>query len=128
MVTQVAFTCLPEEKERWKEQAEEQGISLSKWVSRRVRAGTKLWEADEFQLDLETKNTETTPIDSDGGNLEEVVLNNLSTDPERAQSISEIVDLVLEDQEDHIASILEELDEKGHVAYKPTKGGYIKNE
>jgi len=128
MVTQVAFTCLPEEKERWKKQAEEQGIPLSKWLSRRVRAGKKLWEADEFQLDLEAKNTETTPIDSNGGDLEEIILKNLSTDPERAQSISEIVDLVLQDQEDHIASILEELDEEGHVAYKPTKGGYIKNE
>jgi len=126
-------TYLPAyQKERWREHAEELGMSQSEFVKTMVQAGRRgfgVREASETETGEGSieKSVEAGSPDSDpgGSDLEERVLAILD---EGSRSWEELVDRMTGDLEERLDAALEELQRENQVRYSGREGGYTRTE
>jgi len=108
-----------EEKDRWREHADELGMSQSEFVRTMVQAGRR-----GFSTGGSENPAETDPSGSDpgGDGLEAQVQSALAEGP---LSWEELVEAVVGDFEDRLETALDELQDRNRVRYNGRKGGYI---
>jgi hypothetical protein len=127
MTSSVRLHVADHEKEKWEKEAEEMDISKAQYFRRMIRSGRRQWgyteENDTNRGELQLKNPENTPTDSDS-NIKTTIKRNLSTT--EGVSEEEIAEIVYQDLADQIGELLVELKEEGEADYDPTKGGWIK--
>ncbi|MCU4719074.1 hypothetical protein [Halapricum hydrolyticum] len=129
-----------DEVQRWKEDADELGITQSRYGRERIRAGRRLWGAGKFQADTlaqligdgneteEPRRTESSPatIEND---LAETVLRELPKKGERnpveLSNLRELVFGTEEEQREAILAALKVLNEQGE-AERTVEGGFVK--
>lgn len=131
-----------DEVQRWKDEANELGITQSKYGRERIRAGSRLWEAGEFQADSLTQlveddgatgksTTATSPQTTINDSLEKKVQRELPVRGAReAVELSELRQLVFgtkEEQRDAILDALEDLNKQGK-AERTVKGGFVRSQ
>lgn len=118
-----------DEIERMKSQAEEEGLSLSRWARYRLRAGDKLWDASgdfdvaEFDDLFNSKEVSTASQkpNNNGSGLSDTILANLSSTG--ATSVDELTEIVVDQL---IAEALDDLQEKGKIQFSAREEGYKK--
>lgn len=116
-----AFRVPKPEKEQWKEDADEEGISLQEYLLRRVRSGRRKWR-DDTEHDLDTGMDSTSSTND--ADLEERVFNNLAR--RDGVSVEELAELLFQDLEEEIGEALDRLQDQGDVQYQHRKGGWVK--
>ena len=137
-----SITGPDDEVQRWKEEAEELGITQSRYGRERVRAGRRLWSAGEFQVDnlgqLLNGEDQTGKSASPSGDkslatveqdLTETILRELprsgAREPVELPELRQLVFGTKEEQEEAILDALEKLGEQDR-AERTMKGGYVK--
>jgi hypothetical protein len=118
------------QKERWRRQADEMGMSLSEFVRTMVQAGRTEFEVPDLQDDDgESESVQGTPEEpgSPDGNpgddvLEDRIVDALDRDGYR--SWNELVEAVTGDIEDRMESTLEDLQRSNRITYSGRNGGY----
>lgn len=137
-----------EELQEWKAEADELGITQSRYGRERIRAARLLWEVDEFKVENLTKLLDQENQAESGGtrsvgqksglpqatvnqDLGEIVLRELPKDGAREPlELAEIRELVFgseAEQEDAVIEALEELNNQGK-AKRTVKGGFVKTD
>lgn len=131
-----------EEVKQWKEEANELGITQSRYGRERIRAGKRLWDVGEFNADTlsqfldgeddadgsqRTDSSQTT-IEQD---IAETVLRELpkkgARDPVELPDLRELVFGTEQEQQEAILDALEVLNEQGK-AERTVKGGFVKTD
>ena len=107
-----------EQKDRWREHADELDMSQSEFVRTMVQAGRRGFSTIESE-----KAAEPDPTGSDpqGEALETRVETALADGP---LSWEELVETVVGDFEDRLADVLDALQDRNRVRYNGRKGGY----
>lgn len=130
------------EVQQWKEEADELGITHSRYAKERIRAGKSLWDMGEFQpealaqlssenetqYDRTQKTSSPQTIEQD---LTESILRELpkadARDPVKLAELQQLIFGSEEEQKNAILNALEILHKKGK-AEQTIKGGYVKND
>ena len=108
-----------EQKEVWRDHADELDMSLSEFVRTMIQAGRKGFVPTESAGDEEPASE---PSDPRGRDLETRVHAVLESGP---LSWDELVEAVVGDVEDELEATLESLQERNHVRYSGRDGGYV---
>lgn len=109
------------QRARWREAAEELGMSQSEFVRTMVQAGRSGFEAaDDAEGSSNPEEGGSSTPDPRGDGLEARVRETLST--EEAVDWEELVDAVLGDFEDRLDRITQESED---IRYSGRKGGYV---
>lgn len=136
------------ELQAWKDEADELGITQSRYGRERIRAARLLWDVSEFQVDnltqlLDQEDQTDTGVSRSTGqksghpkttvnqDLADIVLRELPKNGAREPvELAEIRSLVFgseAEQEDAIIEALEELNNRGK-AERTVKGGFVKTD
>lgn len=129
-----------EEIQRWKDEADELGITQSRYARERVRAGNRLWEAGEFKTDSLAQLVEENDV-AGGSTMSpqatieesfaEKVLRELpvkgTNDAVELSDLRQLVFGTKEEQRDAILDTLEDLNKQGKVE-RTVKGGFVRSQ
>lgn len=136
-----------DEAKEWKEEADELNITQSRYGRERLRAGRRLWDSGEFQVDtlaqlLDTHENQTDINRSSGrkdglsqatiqADLEDIVHRELpiasAGDPVDLPELRELIFGTEEEQRSAIIDALEVLEQEDRAERKIT-GGFVKTE
>lgn len=124
-------TYLPAyQKERWKNHAEELGMSQSEFVRTMVQAGRRGFGADEARDTGERNDSSRNPAEPRsrdatprGNDLECRILDALEDGP---CSWEELVERMTDDLEERLDATLERLQQENRVRYSGRNGGYTR--
>lgn len=119
------------EEDRYKEAADEVGLSLSEYLRKQIRTGERFWAASgrfdhgEFNRliageEIQNDSSGSTQAESD---VKNIIYRELSTT--KATPVEELEDLVVEDL---VLDALDELMDHGEVRFDPRERGYYKND
>lgn len=108
-----------EQKDVWRDHADELNMSLSEFVRMMVQAGRKGFAPTEPTGDGEPASEPSNP---GGRDLEARVHAVLESGP---RSWDELVEAVVGDVEDELEATLDELQERNRVRYSGRDGGYV---
>jgi len=108
-----------EQKDVWRDHADELDMSLSEFVRTMVQAGRKGFAPTESEGNAEPAPE---PSDPGGRDLETRVHAVLESGP---RSWDELVEAVVGDVEDELEATLEDLQERNRVRYSGRDGGYV---
>ncbi|MFB6270813.1 MAG: DUF5805 domain-containing protein [Halobacterium sp.] len=106
----------PQQKDEWREHADELDMSQSEFLRTMVQAGRRGF----LDTEEEGGSTDATP---GGEGLEDRVLDALSTD--EFVSWEGLVAEVSEDFEDRLHEAVQSLQAEGRIAHDPREGGYV---
>lgn len=107
-----------EQKDRWREHADELDMSQSEFVRTMVQAGRRGFSTIESE---KTAEPDPTGSDPEGQSLETRVETALADGP---LSWEELVETVVGDFEDRLEDALDALQDRNRVRYNGRKGGY----
>ncbi|TKX74069.1 hypothetical protein EXE46_11110 [Halorubrum sp. GN11_10-6_MGM] len=108
-----------EQKDVWRDHADELGMSLSEFVRTMVQAGRRGFAPAESGERVEPASD---PSDPSGHDLESGVERALESGP---RSWDELVQVVVGDVEDELEATLDDLQERNRVRYSGREGGYV---
>ena len=108
-----------EQKEVWRDHADELGMSLSEFVRTMVQGGRRGFAPTDAESETEPASEDATP---GGRDLEERVRAALESGP---RSWDELVQTVVGDVEDDLEETLDELQDRNRVRYSGRDGGYV---
>jgi len=108
-----------EQKEVWRDHADELGMSLSEFVRTMVQAGRRGFAPTESTGSEEPASE---PSDPEGRSLETRVRAALESGP---CSWDELIEAVVGDVEDELEGTLDDLQERNRVRYSGRDGGYV---
>ncbi|ELZ35824.1 hypothetical protein C472_11284 [Halorubrum tebenquichense DSM 14210] len=108
-----------EQKDVWRDHADELDMSLSEFVRTMVQAGRKGFTPDESAGD---EGPASEPSDPGGRDLETRVHAVLESGP---RSWDELVEAVVGDVEDELEATLDDLQARDRVRYSGRDGGYV---
>ncbi|VTT88285.1 hypothetical protein DM2_1619 [Halorubrum sp. DM2] len=108
-----------EQKDVWRNHADELDMSLSEFVRTMVQAGRKGFAPTESSGDEEPASD---PSDPGGRDLETRVHAVLESGP---RSWDELVEAVIGDVEDELEATLDDLQAQNRVRYSGRDGGYV---
>ena len=108
-----------EQKEVWREHADEMDMSLSEFVRAMVQGGRRGFAQTETEPDEEPASETSTP---GGRDLERRVHAALESGP---RSWDELVQAVVGDVEDDLEETLDDLQDRNRVRYSGRDGGYV---
>ncbi|QKG93915.1 hypothetical protein HPS36_13990 [Halorubrum salinarum] len=108
-----------EQKEIWREHADELDMSLSEFVRTMVQAGRRGFAPSESATDEEPASEGSDPR---GHDLERRVRAALESGP---RSWDELVQAVVGDVEDELEATLDDLQDRNRVRYSGRDGGYV---
>ena len=108
-----------EQKDVWRDHADELDMSLSEFVRTMVQAGRRGFAPDDSPPREEPASE---PSDRGGHDLESGVREALESGP---RSWDELVDAVVGDVEDELEATLDELQDRNRVRYSGRDGGYV---
>ncbi|GAA0534432.1 DUF5805 domain-containing protein [Halorubrum ejinorense] len=108
-----------EQKEVWRDHADELGMSLSEFVRTMVQGGRRGFAPGETESETEPTSEGSTP---GGRDLERRVRAALESGP---RSWDELVQAVVGDVEDDLEQTLDDLQDRNRVRYSGRDGGYV---
>ncbi|ELZ46169.1 hypothetical protein C464_11228 [Halorubrum coriense DSM 10284] len=108
-----------EQKDVWRDHADELDMSLSEFVRTMVQAGRRGFAPAESP---EREEPASEPSDPRGHDLKSGVREALESGP---RSWDELVEAVVGDVEDELEATLDELQDRNRVRYSGRDGGYV---
>ena len=108
-----------EQKEVWRDHADELEMSLSEFVRTMVQSGRRGFAPTES---AQREEPGSEPVDPGGHDLERGVRKALESGP---RSWDELVQAVVGDVEDELEATLDDLQERNRVRYSGREGGYV---
>ncbi|EMA63963.1 hypothetical protein C470_01590 [Halorubrum distributum JCM 13561] len=108
-----------EQKDVWRDHADELDMSLSEFVRTMVQAGRRGFAPDDTG---DSEEAASAGADPGGHDLERGVRAALESGP---RSWDELVEAVVGDVEDELEATLDELQERNRVRYSGREGGYV---
>jgi hypothetical protein len=108
-----------EQKELWRDHADELDMSLSEFVRTMVQAGRRGFAPTDSGTAEEPASGASDP---GGRDLEAGVREALESGP---RSWDELVEVVVGDVEDELEATLDELQDRNRVRYSGREGGYV---
>ncbi|MDB9232697.1 DUF5805 domain-containing protein [Halorubrum ezzemoulense] len=108
-----------EQKDVWRDHADELDMSLSEFVRTMVQAGRRGFAPTGSEGREESPSQ---PADPGGSDLEKRVHAALESGP---RSWDELVQAVVGDVEDELEETLDELQERNRIRYSGREGGYV---
>ncbi|WP_435318173.1 DUF5805 domain-containing protein [Haloarchaeobius sp. TZWSO28] len=125
----VVKTYVPSyQKAEWADHADELDMSQSEFVRAMVQAGRRKFDLpDSPDSGAEGDQSDTVSGDSDGGDLDERVVDILNS-AEGPCTWDELLAAVSDDIEDRLDSALQDLQADGRVRYSGRDGGYVPTE